>query len=323
VAQIRGAAGRIQGLGLAVFDGLFLPILAADFIVLFAWAFAAKALAASRGLGGSMFRDLWEFAFFSLLIGLTAAGANYLILAPVWRAVTGKATSDALTSGTRTRLKLLILAIVSGLAVTILVPAGMMLSETSRKARYGWAVEPGTKLNYHVFEADADMVDRQVPFDAREPGNAVPRTGVYTLAQPYTAVAQMAEIEGALLTNLVDHAATNSGLLVTTTKKGEEIYQWRPDAWSYNNGEVAGKGEGFCGMGRDTRSTRFRIRYRVSHNAGASARYPVNAEISYEGPTPPQGSARAFFIPFSREQQAKYLVIVFSTKAASTGRAEE
>jgi len=120
---------------------------------------------------------------------------NYLIIAPVWRAVTGKISSDALQPTAPSRGKLLMLAIVSGLTVTLLVPASVMFDETSRKARYGWAVEPGTELNYQVFESDAEVVDRQVPFDVREPGNALSIAGVYTLAQPYTAVAQMAETD--------------------------------------------------------------------------------------------------------------------------------
>jgi hypothetical protein len=162
-----------------------------------------------------------------------------------------------------------------------------------------------------------------VPFDVREPGNAVFSTGAYTLAQPYTAVAQMAEINGTVLTALLQHATTNSGLLVNAIKKGEDIYQWSPDAWSYTNAQASGKGEGFCGMGSDMHSIRFRIRYQVSHLASGSARYPVTAEISYEGRTPPQDKARAFFIPFGREQQAKYLVIVFGAKADSRSTASE
>jgi len=317
VAQIRRPGGRIRGLRLAVFDGLFLPVLVADFVILFIFSSAAKMLAAHRGLGGSTFRNLWDFALYCLLIGLTAACVNYLIVGSVWRAVIGKASGEAPSTSARPRRKLLMWAIVSGLAVTFLVPAYMMLNETSRKARYGWGVAPGTELNYKVFETDAGAVDRLVPLDLREPGNSLSSAGVYTLAQPYTAVAQMAEIEDAVLTNLLEQAFTNSGLLVNATRKGTEIYQWRSDTWSYDNSEASGKGEGFCGMGRDRQSMRFRIRYRVSHNASNSARYPISAEISYEGPTPPQGKARAFFIPFSRDQQSKYLAIAFGAKAAS------
>jgi hypothetical protein len=127
----------------------------------------------------------------------------------------------------------------------------------------------------------------------------------------------MAEIDGALLTALRTQAATNGGVLASATKKGEEIYQWRPDSWTYNTGEVRGKGEGFCGMGRDRRSDRFRIRYRVNHVPESSARFPVSAEISYEGPTPERDKARTFFIPFGREQQSEYLVIAFSCRSAS------
>jgi len=317
VARIRRSAGRLRGLGLAAFDGLFLPMLTVDFVILVVWAFAVKALAASRGLGGSMFSNLWDFAAFTLLLGLAAGWVDYLIIRPVWRAIAGSAGGDAPSSAARTRRNLRLLAAALGLAVTILYPAYIMLNEDSRKARYGWGVEAGTELNYQVFEADAALVDRLVPFDSREPGNAVSSAGTYTLAQPYTAVAQMAEIDGAVLTALLQQAATNSGLLVNATRNGEEIYQWRSDAWSYSNAQASGKGAGFCGMGRDMHSVRFRIRYQVRHIASGNARYPVTAEISYEGRTPPQGKARAFFIPFAREQQAKYLVIVFGAKAAS------
>jgi predicted Ser/Thr protein kinase len=323
VAQIRHSAGRLRGLGWAAFDGLFLPLLTVDLVILCVWAFGVKALAASRGLGGSMFRNLWDFAAFVLLLGLVTGWMDYLIIRPVWRAIAGTTGRDAPSSAPRTRRNLRRLAVALGLAVTILYPAYILLNEDSRKARYGWGVEAGTELNYRVFEADAALVDRLVPFDVREPGNALSSTGLYTLAPSYTAVAQMAEVDGAVLTARLQNAATNSGLLVNATKEGRGIYQWRSDHWSYTNAQASGKGEGFCGMGHDMQSARFRIRYQVSHIANGSARYPATAEISYEGRTPPQGKARAFFIPFGREQQAKYLVIVFTAKAASKSTASK
>jgi hypothetical protein len=283
-----------------------------------------------------MFRELWDFALFTLLLGLATGWADYLIIKPVWRAIAGNAGGDAPNSAARKRRNLRLLAAALGLAVTFLWPAYVISKESSRKARYGWGVEAGTELNYQVFEADAGLVDRLVPFDVREPGNAVSPKGIYTLAQPYTAVAQMAAIDSAVLTALLEQAATNSGLLVNASKKGEQLYKWRPDAWSYTNAQANGKGTGFCGMSRgganpnngvfgawDTRSVRFRIRYQISHIVGGNARYPVTAEISYEGLTPPQGKARAFFIPFGREQQAKYLVIVFTAKAAAKDTASK
>jgi hypothetical protein len=307
----------------AAFDGLFLPLLTVDFVIWLVWTFAVKALAVSRGLGGSLVHDLWEFAVYCLVIGLTAGWADYLIIRLVWRAISGNAGGAAPGSTARMRRNLRLLAAALGLAVTILVPAYLLLNENSRKARYGWGVEAGTELNYQVFEADAALVDRLAPFDAREPGNAVSSAGIYTLAPPYTAVAQMAEIDSAVLTALLQQGATNSGLLVNATKKGEQLYQWRSDAWSYSSAQASGKGTGFCGMGHDMHhSVRFRIRYQINHLA-SSARYPVTAEISYEGRTPPPGKARAFFIPFGREQQAEYLVIVFGAKAASKGAASE
>jgi hypothetical protein len=308
---------------LAAFDGLFLPLLTVDFFILVLWAFAAKALAASRGLAGSMFLNLWEFVVYSLLIGLTAGWVNYLIIKPVWRAITGNASGGAPGSNARTRRNLRLLAAAVGLAVTFLVPAYMLLNENSRKARYGWSVEAGAELHYQVFEADAALVDGLVPFDVREPGNALSSNGTYTLAPSYTATAQMAEIDSAVLSALLQDAATNSGPLVNATRKGDKIYQWEPDVWSYNTVQASGKGQGYCGMGRDMQSARFRIRYRVSHIATRNARYPVTAEISYEGRTPPQGKARAFFIPFGRDQWPRYLVIVFTAKSVPKGPVPE
>jgi len=323
VARIRRSAGRIRGLRLAAFEGLFLPLLTVDFFILLAWAFAVKALAASRGLGGSMFRNLWDFASFTLLLGLVAGWVDYLIIRPVWRAISRRAGGGAPGSSAHTQRSLRWLAVALGLAVIILLSAYMTLHDNSRKARYGWGVGAGIELNYQLFEADAALVDRLVPFDVREPGNALSSAGTYTLAPSYTAVAQMAEIDGAILNALLQPAATSSGLLVNTTRMGESLYQWRSDAWSYKTDQASGKGQGFCGMGRDRQSVRFRIRYQVSHIVGGNARHPVTAEISYEGPTPPSGKARAFFIPFGRDQQAKYLVIVFAAKAASKDTASE
>ncbi len=323
VARIRGSAGRLRGLRLAAFDGLFLPLLTVNFFILLAWALAVKALAAHRGLGGSMFRDLWDFAAFTLLLGLVAGWVDYLIIRPVWRAISGSASGSASSSSAHTQRSLRWLAVALGLMVIILYPAYVTLNETSRKARYGWGVEAGIDLNYQVFETDAALVDLRVPFDVREPGNALSSAGTYTLAPSYSAVAQMAEIDDAILSALQQSTTTNSGILVNATRKGENMYQWSPDAWSYKTDQASGKGQGFCGMGRDMQSVRFRIRYQISHIVGGNARHPVTAEISYDGPTPPTGKARAFFIPFGRDQQAKYLVIVFAAKAASKNAALE
>ncbi len=125
----------------------------------------------------------------------------------------------------------------------------------------------------------------------------------------------MAEIDAAVLATLLQPGAAGSGLMVNSVKPGEQIYQWYPDTWGYTNAQASAIAKGFCGMGRDLHSLKYRLRYRVSHIDNTNARYPVTAEISYEGPTPPSGQARAFFIPFAREQQAKYLVIAFAVKA--------
>jgi tRNA A-37 threonylcarbamoyl transferase component Bud32/uncharacterized membrane protein YhdT len=320
VARIRRSAGPLRGLRMAAFEALFAPLLTLDFFVIIAWAIAVKALAASRGLDGSMFRNLWDFAAFTLLLGLVIACLNYLIIKPVWRAISGS-RGGVPGVGTRTLRRLRWLAVALGLAVVILLPTYMMLNDGSRKTRYGWGVAPGTELNYQVFEADAALVDQWVPFDVREPGNPHSSAGTYTLAPASTATAQMAEIDGASLTALRQPAGSN--LLVNTTRKGENIYQWSSDSWSYHTDQASGKGQGFCGMGHDLHSLLFRIRYQVTHLVEGNPQHPVTAEISYDGPTPPSGHARAFFIPFGRHQQAKYLVVVFAANAPSTAPARQ
>jgi len=321
VIQIRHSAGRLRGQRWAAFAGLFLPMLTLDFFMLVVWVVAVKALAASRGLGGSMFHNLWDFAFFTVLLGLATGWVDYLIIKPVWRTISEQAGDGPPRSNAPPQRNLRWLAVGLGMAVVILYPAYIMLDENSRKARYGWGVEGGAELNYQVFEADAAQVDQQVPFSVREPGNALATAGTYTLTPTYTAVAQMAEIDDAILVVLQQAAAADSGSLVNNTRKGENIYQWSPDSWNYHTGQASGKGQGFCGMGRDMRSLRFRIRYQVSHIIGGNARHPVTAEISYDGPAPSSGKTRAFFIPFGRDQQAKYLVVVFAAKADSKGAA--
>jgi predicted Ser/Thr protein kinase len=91
VAQIRRSAGKLTGLGLAVFDGLLFPLLALDGAIISAMAgamaglllWADRALSHSTPLGVPLF---WLIFVALAVLGL-AAFVDFLIIRAVWRAV--------------------------------------------------------------------------------------------------------------------------------------------------------------------------------------------------------------------------------------------
>jgi hypothetical protein len=85
VAQVRRSTGRFHGLELAVFDGLFFPLLGVDVLIGIFWLILAKTSAHWRGLDGSLFYNLWEFALWTLLLIAICAAFDFLIARYVWR----------------------------------------------------------------------------------------------------------------------------------------------------------------------------------------------------------------------------------------------
>jgi tetratricopeptide (TPR) repeat protein len=84
-AQIRRSAGGLHGLELAVFDGLFFPLLGLDVLIGTLWLALAKTAAKWRGLNGSLFVNLWDFAFWILLLIVICAAVDFLIVRRIWR----------------------------------------------------------------------------------------------------------------------------------------------------------------------------------------------------------------------------------------------
>ena len=84
-AQIRRSAGRFRGLELAVFDGLLFPLLGLDVLIGVLWLLLMKAVAGWRGLNGSLFVNLWDFAVCTLLLIVICAGVDFLIGRRIWR----------------------------------------------------------------------------------------------------------------------------------------------------------------------------------------------------------------------------------------------
>jgi hypothetical protein len=88
VTQIRRSAGKLYGLWLAVFDGLFFPLLALDGAIGWLWLVLAKLFARQvLGLQNSLFLDLWDLTIWISLALASAALVDWLIIRAVWRAV--------------------------------------------------------------------------------------------------------------------------------------------------------------------------------------------------------------------------------------------
>lgn len=83
MGQIRRSAGKLAGFELAIFDMLVVPVLGLDALLAVMWLGLIKTIAYWRGLNGSLFVNLWEFAFWTCLFILVAAVLDFLIVRQV------------------------------------------------------------------------------------------------------------------------------------------------------------------------------------------------------------------------------------------------
>src|SRR6185295_14969813 len=101
VAQIRRSAGKLYGLGLAVFDGLFFPLLALDALIFFIGARGFVPVL-RRMLAENGFRDtrLWDvsLALCATVLLLICAILDLLIIRRVWRAANSPLASSRPTA---------------------------------------------------------------------------------------------------------------------------------------------------------------------------------------------------------------------------------
>ncbi|MBU6410982.1 MAG: serine/threonine protein kinase, partial [Verrucomicrobia bacterium] len=93
VGQIRRSEGRLDGMWLAMFDGLMLPLLIVDVLILFALLFANKLLnfyvlsAWYPALKDSMVLNVPHFLVWLLITTAAVVGCDYAIIHRIWRAV--------------------------------------------------------------------------------------------------------------------------------------------------------------------------------------------------------------------------------------------
>jgi serine/threonine protein kinase/signal peptidase I len=100
VRQIRRSAGKLVGLGLALFDGLFFPLLLLDAIIAGLWVFADKLLAVYvRHLGGSLFVSLWDYSIWVLLLMFMLIWVDLQIVRRVWCVVNKPVKPESTANG--------------------------------------------------------------------------------------------------------------------------------------------------------------------------------------------------------------------------------
>ena len=129
IAQIRKSAGRVQGLGLAVFDGVLFPLLLISGFIFTVFLFLVKLVAESpagerlRNHGnGEIFLMLWLLMSF-----VTSGAAGFFIVRAVWHAL-NRSSGESGTTDNSARLSPLAIAATACAIVTTLMIV-MMLTQ--------------------------------------------------------------------------------------------------------------------------------------------------------------------------------------------------
>ena len=105
--------------------------------------------------------------------------------------------------------------------------------------------------------------------------------------------------------------AKDPGLLDDQTREGTWWPKLATSSHYMRRGKVHGDGwvDGFLGVRRHKDVLQLRVEESVMHGMNSALLW---AGIAWEGSAPPSEAARAFFIPFSRQDgTARYLVIAF------------
>ncbi|MFO0869172.1 MAG: serine/threonine-protein kinase [Pirellulales bacterium] len=87
VTQIRRSTGQLTGLWLAVFAGLFFPLLALDALILSVWWAVFLLLQESSGVGIVSVQPVLLLTVLGMVTVALVVGSDFLIIRAVWRAV--------------------------------------------------------------------------------------------------------------------------------------------------------------------------------------------------------------------------------------------
>ena len=104
VAQIRRSGGKLYGMWLAVFDGLFFPLLVLDGAMACFWLVLAKLFARQvLSLQDSLFLNPWDLTIWVFLALASIALMDIFIIRRVWRAVNKDSTAVRPSDASRSR----------------------------------------------------------------------------------------------------------------------------------------------------------------------------------------------------------------------------
>jgi hypothetical protein len=343
VAQIRRSAGKLYGLGLAVFDGLLFPLLALD-AAIFCIGWFAGGILVPDAFGDSLAAGYKTGLFVAVWIGgatLLSGITDYFIIRRVWRAVS-KPVGDVRPGGTFPRGRAFAIAC----GVLALVLAGLVI-EVTRNSEMRAPIRSSAVFHRRVFEADAKRVNELIPAAQRRAvvvpdddtalrgGNASGSESsgdlsVSTHGEKLTD-AQAVEISSATLDALLAGLAEKPGVLAEKTREVASVW-WCPglaDHWSYSRSDPnalrgSGGGNSFLGFrhqdGRDEIRIADRVTYRMDVSRSGRGTVDLASRLFYEGNIPSSGKL-AFLVPFFRkDDSAHYLVVVYEI-ARAAGRA--
>jgi serine/threonine protein kinase len=305
VTQIRRSAGKLYGIWLAVFDGLFFPLLALD-------AVTVVATRVVMSPGGLPAVGPAVTAIVVIVMIVIVIVVDFLIIRRVWRAV-NQPPNGALPADQpkpkRLKTKLW-LVLISVLGVGLIgVSLNLYLSPSRRSDR------PWAQIHTRIFEADAKLVDELVPGPTRKPGQMQDSEEAIRIApiragQPSRAP-QTAEISADVFARLLADGANPPGLLDEQIREGTWWPKVATNSHYMRHGNPAGGGnlDGFLGIWKRKGVLQLHVEYNGIH--GMNSAYQV-VRIGWEGGAPPPKAARAFFIPVSRmDGTARYLVMAF------------
>ena len=321
LGQIRRSAGRLYGLGLALFDALVFPLLALDVVAVgLWWWFSGEVVVLAQGPWRSPvgllflpFEGMLRLIVACILVLLL----DWLLVRACWRAATrspagGVAANAAPAGGAGRRFGLIII-----LAVCLVLLAPPLLFVALRPGSMGRGherTEDVAGLERHirnrVFECDAETVNRLVPPGVRAPVTIPEKLSLGGATNG--AVAESAEIDAGTLASLLPAAGAPTGLLRDSTR---EVPWWPQvaDTWGYANADagrsITGGAGGFIGLRRQNGVLQLRTEYQVHHGGGEGT---ASSILFYEGNAAPAGRARVFFVPLTQKNGgSRYLVVTF------------
>jgi len=219
VSQIRRSAGRLRGLKLALFDGLFYPLLALDAILGGLWVILIKLLAVHvRHLDGSLFASISEFVLWLfLLLGIFIC-VDVTLFRRVWRKVSQVAAPASSPGKSKSSIgKILAIGGVA-LILELAFSFGQVTRNTPRAASHGNALTFGPVIERVIMPFDDNPAQACMDLG----------TGVFH-APPPELVEKIRAIThndfGEPFSDLL--TATNSGILVWLQTSGVDVIAFR------------------------------------------------------------------------------------------------